>query len=273
MKNPFPALLRGVQSFKMTMKLKLILGLGSVAVILLLSSVISIVEYRRMSNYVSDLIASNINSINVSQHLASLADGYNLSILAIIGDEDNSALPDFDQEAFLAKCDSLKSGFTSKRAIRMADSLTYAQAAYLLASQELNTVISSDFIDSREWYFDRLQPKYNRLRGYIDKLTELIYDDLKRNSETYQDGFYRSIVPGVVSVAAGLLLIVLLTFFIIVYYVDPLAKMLDGIRSYSQDGRRYVNDFEGDDELKELNDGIRDITDENLELKKRRRQQ
>lgn len=270
MKNPLKSIIRSLRSYKMTIKVKLVLALSSVAVILLLSSVISIVEYRRMSNYVSDLIASNINSINVSQHLASLADSYNLSVLAVVGDETTSQLPELDQDLFLSKCDSLKNSFTSVRAIRTADSLSYAYAAYLLTSQELMTVISSDFIDSREWYFDRLQPKYNKLRGYIDKLSTLIYDDLEHNSETYQDGFYRSIVPGVVSVAAGLILIFLLIYFVTSYYVNPLGRMLSGMRNYNSSGRRYINEFDGDDELKELNDGIRDIIDENIELKKRR---
>ena len=45
-----------------SMSRKLVLSLGSIAAILLLSGVISILEYRRMSNYVSELIAADINS-------------------------------------------------------------------------------------------------------------------------------------------------------------------------------------------------------------------
>ena len=51
---------------KPSMSRKLFFSLGSLAMILLLSSVISILEYRRMSDYVSELIAANIRSINLS---------------------------------------------------------------------------------------------------------------------------------------------------------------------------------------------------------------
>ena len=74
------------------MKGKFILGMSSIAAILMLSSIISVAEYRRMSNYVSDLIASNINSLNVSQRLATITDSYNLKILALIGDESSNIL-------------------------------------------------------------------------------------------------------------------------------------------------------------------------------------
>ena len=57
---------------KPSMRRKLFAGLGSVAAILLTSGVISIIEYRRMSDYVSELIASNIKSINLSQRLSDM---------------------------------------------------------------------------------------------------------------------------------------------------------------------------------------------------------
>ena len=57
---------------KPSIRRNLFFSLGSIAAILLVSSVISIMEYRRMSDYVSDLIASNIKSINLSQRLADI---------------------------------------------------------------------------------------------------------------------------------------------------------------------------------------------------------
>ena len=68
---------------KMSMSVKLTFSLGAIAVILLLSSIISIMEYRRMSDYVSNLIASNINCINIAQKIAGESDRYNLQLLAI----------------------------------------------------------------------------------------------------------------------------------------------------------------------------------------------
>ena len=54
-----------IRNFKLTLKMKLVLSLSSIAVILLVSSFISIMEYSRMSSYVSDLIASNIGRAHV----------------------------------------------------------------------------------------------------------------------------------------------------------------------------------------------------------------
>ena len=55
-----------LRSARLSMRGKLILSLSSIAVILLVSSLISVMEYSSMSNYVSELIADDISSINGS---------------------------------------------------------------------------------------------------------------------------------------------------------------------------------------------------------------
>lgn len=249
--------------------MKLTLGLGAIAVTLLLSSIISILEYRRMSNYLSDLIAANVKSINMSQKLTALTDEYNIRMLAAIGDSTNVSFPESEQRLFMDRCDSLMLSIGLKEAAHLADSVAYSYSAYMLASLELNRVIMSDFINSREWYFNRLQPQYKRLRFDMDRLNDVIYTDLKENSMTFQDGFYRSIIPGVVAVGAGLVLVLLLLFFIIVYYVNPLYKMLSGLDNYRSFGHRYNCTFEGNDQLASLNAGLTEIIEENMELKRR----
>lgn len=251
------------------MRMKLTLSLSAIAVVLMLSSIISIIEYRRMSNYVSELIADNINSINVAQQLTNVVDEYNLDILTVIGDETISTLPDFDQKAFVAYCDSLKVSMTEKKLLPLADSVLYSYSAYMLTSLELNDVLLSDFIDSRTWYFDRLQPVFGRLREDIDDLSLAIYNDLEKNSVAFDNGFYRSIIPSAVAVSVGILLVLLLLFFILAYYVKPIYKMLDSLDNYRSFNRKYNYTFEGDDELTDLNAGILELTEENSQMRRR----
>ena len=87
-------------SSKLSMRSKLIMSLSAVAAVLLLSSIISVMEYENMSTYVSDLIADDIRSINVARKLSDVSNNYNLEILAVIGDDANSEIPEFDDEYF-----------------------------------------------------------------------------------------------------------------------------------------------------------------------------
>ena len=256
-------------SFRLSLKQKMVLSLSAIAVVLIVSAVITWLEYRRMSNYVSEMIAEDINSINVAQKLAAVTDNYNLQILTVIGDDSLNSLPDFDQQGFVFYCDSLRSSFSRENVLPLTDSVLYSYSAYMLTSLELEQVIQSDFIDSRTWYFERLQPSFKRLSGDIDRLSQAMYDDLQANSEDFDQGFHRSIIPVVVAVSVGIILVLLLMFFIISYYVNPLNRMLRGLDDYRTMGRRYGYAFEGDDQLAELNEGITEVTEENRQLRRR----
>ena len=248
---------------------KLVLSLGSIAAILLLSGVISILEYRRMSNYLSELIAADINSINLSRKLADITEEYNHQMLAVVVQNDISRMPDFDIQDFNAQADSLKNSFTSQTALPMVDSVSLSFNEFIKTSLQFDEVFLADNVDTGDWFFGTLQPSYNKFRQDMTALNDMIYQALKKNSSDFDDGFYRSIMPGVVSVAAGLLLVFLLLYFAMAYYVYPIRRISDGIDNYRRSGRRHGYDFDGDDQIANINDGVTELIEENLELKKR----
>ena len=258
-----------LREFRLSLKMKMTLSLSAIAVVLLLSSIISVLEYRRMYNYVSSLIAGNIQNIHVTQRLTDAVDAYNLQILTVIGDDGLNTLPDFDRVSFINHCDSLKNSYGSGGNVPMADSVVYAYSAYMLASMELEDVLESTFIDTRDWYFTRLQPLFNRLRGYLDKLSSAMYDELRENSEQFDSGIYRSIIPSAVAVGVGILLVLLLLFYILSFYVKPTYGMLGNLRDYLRFRRRYTYTFDGSDQVAEMNEAITELTEENRSLRKR----
>ncbi len=254
---------------KPSIKKKLFFSLGSLAMILLLSSVISVLEYRRMSDYVSDLIAANIKSINLSNKIADITQHYNDQMLAVVVQNDITKMPDFNLDYFNAQSDSLRSSFTSEKMLPKVDSVVMSFDAFMKTSLKFDEVFLADSIDTGEWFFGSLQPRYTKLRQDLTSLNEVIHEELQRNSADFDAGFYRSIIPGVVSVGAGLLLILLLLYFTMVYYVKPIYRMSDGIDGYRHSGRRHVYEFDGDDQMANINSGITEIIDENIEYKKR----
>jgi hypothetical protein len=190
-----------------SMRKRLFYSLGSLAVILLVSGIISILEYRRMSDYMSELITSNskTQSLIHAEKFSGLIQEYNDNIVELLAEEDSLIIHKFVLEPVLSKADSL--------------------------------------ITSSNQYDD----------------TSVMFDEV----------FYRSMMPGVVSVGAGILLIFLLFYFTMSNYVNPLCRMSDGIDQYRQTGHRYSGTFDGDDQLANINAGITELIEENIELKKR----
>ena len=252
-----------------SLRSKLFMSLGSIAAILLLSSIISVLEYQRMSTYVSDLIAANIKSINLSQKLADITEEYNHQMLSVVVQNDISLMPEFNLDYFNAQADSLKNSFTSHNALPMVDSVALSFNNFMTTSLRFDEIFLADNVDTGEWFFGTLQPSYNKFRQDMGVLNDMIHQELERNSADFDAGFYRSIIPGVVSVGAGLLLVFLLLYFIMVNYVRPIYRISDGIDNYRKSGRRHGYVFDGDDQLANINEGVTELIEENLELKKR----
>lgn len=254
---------------KPSIRKKVCLSLGSLAAILLLSGVLSILEYRRMSNYVSDLITSNINSIVLSQRLSDLTQEHNHQMLSVVVMNDISLMPEFNEMPFVSIADSLRTTFTSEKAQPMLDSVVTSFNDFVKTSRKFDEVFLADTVNTGEWFFGTLQPKYNSLIQDLGKLNELIHEDLKFNSENFDAGFYRSIIPGVVSVGAGLMLILLLLYFTMANYVRPIYRISEGIDAYRASGRRHAYEMDSDDQLANVNAGVTELIEENLELKRR----
>ena len=258
------------REFRLSLRMKITLSLSAIAVVLLMSSIISVLEYRHMSNYVSGLIAGNVNNIHRTQELVAAVDGYNLQMLAVIGDDTLTDVPAFDYDAFLCRCNALKGTLgDNHKAQALADSVVYAYSAYMLASTELEDVFESSFINTRDWYFTRLQPLFTRMRVYLDGLSASLYEELETNSKDFDSGFFRSIIPSSVAVSVGIILVFLLMFYIQTYYVTPLYRMLHNMRDYLGYRRRYTYTFDGNDQLSDLNASITELTEENRSLRKR----
>jgi hypothetical protein len=264
-----PKFLRKKREVKPSMRRKLFFSLGSLAAILLLSGVISIVEYRRMSDYVSELIASNIKSITLSQRLADITEEYNHQMLAVVVQNDISIMPDFNLKDFNDQADSLKNSITSEHSLPMVDSVARSFNTFMNASLKFDEVFLADSLDTGEWFFGTLQPCYNKFRHDMGVLNDNIHEELRNNSSDFDAGFYRSIIPGVVSVGAGLVLIMLLFYFIMADYVNPIYKMVAGLHNYRLSGRKHNYVFTGDDQLADINAGVTELIEENIELKRR----
>ena len=194
----------------LSMSGKLVISVLAIVAILLVSAIITVIEFRRMTNQVGRLV-----------------NDYNRQILVAVDRADSVVISAMNPSTDCAD---------------MPDSLYEAGR-------------------SSRSQLDSLMDSYN---AYIEKT-------LEDTTVRFDENFYRSIMPGTVGVLAGIVLSLLLLFFILIYYVRPLGKMVGGLNIYRQFGHPYRNHFEGDDQLKSLDEAIADLVDENINLRKKAR--
>ena len=239
------------------MKTKIWCALSSIACILVLSSVISVIEYRRVSSDVSALIANDVEGLRVIKNLQTKIEDYNLEVLDFLDKKDSisSAMP------------QLYNTYNDK--IEGLDSLILSFDSCASSSARMLSISHIDADSLEAWYMEDFKPLYSGFNDVVARVDESLYNKLKTHSESFQDAFYRSIIPGMVAVGSGLVLVFLLGYFFLSYYVHPIYKMLNAIEGYKKLGRLYSCKFDGDDQLAELNSALTDMAEENSTLRKR----
>lgn len=254
----------------MAIKKKISLGFVVIGTILLVSSAISIYEFIRMRNTVSNLINDNISAINTSRLMLEVCDEYNFNLVRELGNvEGKINVKSKDDTRFRDYLNEVRDKFTTKAERQFADSVRYAYSTYIIVMNDAPKVWNEDYNERRNWYFNRLYPIYMQLRGYLQSLTHTSQLALADNSKIMSDSFYRSIMPGVVAVIVGIVLVFLFNYFINKYFVNPFQKMAEGVRDYINRKRSYTLVIEGDEELEEFSENIKELVETNKRLSKK----
>lgn len=242
-----------------------------IALMLFLSGAMAFFEFGRMSRYISEFISNSILSVDLTRNLLNTSERYHSELFRQIGGEGLLAQPEtIPADEFESGMERLYTVLSSEHERRMADSVRYAYSAYMQVAQEIESVWLRPQEERTEWYFNRLQSVYTKLRGYLQRLSFTSQSAITDSYDSLQDGYYRSIMPVVIASAASLILIVLFVYFLNHYVVQPMLRMSKGLGEYRRSGKSYNVSFDyGGDQIQALNEDIRELIDENKFIKKR----
>lgn len=253
-------------------KTKVLLGSTVIGLILLISCILSFVEFERWSKDVSSILEDNIACVNTSRELMNISEEYNTYLLEQIGEDDlYSEVPELsDNSVFIKNFDNLSDHFTMEQERNMADSVLYAFVAYMHVVNEVPDIWLEGYSQRRMWYSERLQGVYDKLRKYIQELTLISQNALAENYDSLNERFHRSVTPIIVSSGVGIILVILFNYFINIYFIIPIVKINKGLRVYKEFNKRYDVKFDyGRDQIQELNENIKEIIEENQNFKRR----
>ena len=252
--------------------------------ILFFSSIVSFFEYTRMNSVLTEQIAENVNSVNIANALIRLTEDYNLNVLDVLSDTDstsngihasaaaNAGNVRFTEE-FTQTMEDMRRSFTETTTFKeknYADSVLLAYTAYMQVLRESEDMAQESYQTRQNWYFERLQPFYIKLRDYIQSLTHASQQALIDNSQKVDATFYRSITPAIASVVIGLLVVLLFNYFINYYLINPLIKINKGISGYRNFRKEYTVDVDNNgDELDQLNESVRELVEEHKTAEKK----
>ena len=237
--------------------------------VLLLSGVIAFFEFGRMSRDISSVISDNIKCVNISRNMLSICDAYQSEIFQQISDESRIHPELISLDPFEDDLKAITTKLTRKDEFELVDSVRYAYSAYMQVALDLEKVWSYPQEIRNDWFFNKLKVVFDKFRHYLQMMADGSQLALTDNYNTMNDSYYRSIMPSVVAIGAGIVMVILFIYFLNLYFVRPILKMTKGLRDYKEYNKTYNVTFDhGGDQIQEMNSLITDLLEENKFLKK-----
>ena len=216
----------------MGIRKKISLGFVVIGSILFLSSIIAVFEFNRMRSSVTELMTANVNSINTSRLLMELTDEYNFILMSRVIIDSSIAPSQISYDnRFDSYIKNIKDHFSKSNDIEIADSLAAAYSKYLAVLSNSSGIMSAGIEERKEWYENELRPVFTDLRRYKKELGALTQTALSENTNELQEGYYRSIMPGIIAVGAGIVLVLLFNYYINIYFISPILLISKGIKN------------------------------------------
>ncbi|MBQ0080017.1 MAG: methyl-accepting chemotaxis protein [Alistipes sp.] len=146
----------------------------------------------------------------------------------------------------------------------LADSLSHLQGAHIGHGQSNRASIEKRY----EWY----SLTYNNLQHRLEKLIYDFYEDvnktLHRDVSELRNNAYRSVLPVFITIMVMIVLILLLHFFIVRLLVTPIKKMNVALKNYMRFSMPFLVKIDRVDEVAELADNIKRVSEEMTSYKK-----
>jgi large-conductance mechanosensitive channel len=241
---------------------KVVFGFVIIALVLFTSGIISLFQLMQIEKVVSDMTANNIRSIEAAGRISDEAKTQTWKILDVMhdnsqGDEAKIVLND----TLYIKClDFIAQNITIDEEKRMFDALYANYLSFKYQTQLLDSVfIADDMTVRNDWFNTMYRPVYESFAKSANDLGILNQNTMSKNSTAIRDNFYRLVIPLIVALAVGLFLVIMFNYFINSYFINPVLKIINGIKEYSENKQPYNVKIDTRDEIYELNREIKSL--------------
>jgi len=240
----------------MGIRTKIRLGFTSLGLLLVLAAVISYFELVRLNGITRRIISEGATSVELSNDILDAINREDGNIIGYFRDKDTvsfnrlsrKSLGDLDSVLY-----SMKSSFPENK---LLDTLIARKRAY---SETVSSFVGNSNSRDIGWYFTVYKHSYNAFVAAVKDFMRSTQDLVAVEASNIQQSAYRSIMQGIVSVGASLVLIFMFYSLIEVYYITPIIRMTKGLKNFLLMRVPFTVEVTGRDEVFMLKEYIEQL--------------
>lgn len=242
-----------------SLRLKILFSFLLLILMLVLAGVMSIWEFHRMGDSVDKVMTNNYQSIESSKIMLDAVERQDShALMWMLGDtsEGENGIQQSDSAMHSALIKT-RNNITEK------DEATYIakiEEEYTLFHEAIKKIIVSPNTETgKKIYYTEVKLHFQATKKAISELMLINQDGMYKQSSIVREKSKRAMMPAIVSIVAAVIFAILLNFFIAIYFINPINRLIQGVKTYYHEQGRINTKIKSQDELKTLEDEINNM--------------
>ena len=246
-------------TMKKTLKLKIYLSFLLLIAMLAVAGVVSIYEFRKLSDNLQSLIEDNYKTIKAAKEMSEALEREDSGVLLLMmGEwEHGRQILDSADNTFKQAFEIVKNNVTEtgedKYIVNIRNKYEDYKKEWLLPV--VGTAKQNDIV----WYKTNIHQKFLDTKKAVNDLMILNEESMHDTASKIKDKAHRAIMPGIVSIIAALVFSLMLSFFINKYFVSPIEQLVEAVKFYQPDQKLLSSNIRSNDEIKQLEQSINNL--------------
>lgn len=258
--------LTGEECKAMKLRFKILSGFLILSIMLFAAGILSIYELTKIGHSVQALLDENYKSINAAKTMIEALEREDSGVLLLLSGEWNrgrSTIQDGDKD-FQNAFQVAKNNITIAGEAEHVETIArfYDRYKTLWNQPVAGTAKQGDL----NWYFKQVHPAFLEAKTEVNRLMTLNDQIMYNTASALKNRASRAIMPGIIAIVSALIFTAIFNFFINLYFISPIKKLADGIRSYIKTGERSGIRADSRDEIGELAAAIQELSTYRREL-------
>lgn len=230
--------------------------------ILIIAGLMSIIEFQKVGSSVDTVMENNYKSVEQTKLMLDALERQDSGLLMfLMGNKTQGSKTIFSADSLMNKAiEAAKNNITERNEAKYIE-IIYQEYEKLYSSIKKTTEKEnvSSLEERNRAYFLENQQLFFAAKEAVYALMKLNEEGIYRQITTMKDSAKRAVMPVMVSIVVAIIFAVLLNFFINEYFIKPINRLINSIKSYYPEMGRIDAKINLKDEIKLLESEINNL--------------
>ena len=228
---------------------------------LAIAGIMSIIEFNKVGVSIKNVMDNNYKSIEQTNHMLDALEREDSGLLmCLMGNgETGGQTIALAYSTIQNAIQTARNNITEKGEERYIGNVIDNYEKFHTSVKQITDTSATLTLEEKNDVYLQNQQLFFAAKKSIHELMRLNQDSVYKQTDLMKENSKRAMMPAIVSIVAAIVFALLLNFFISEYFINPINRLINGVKSYYPEMGRIDAKINLRDEIKSLEDEINNL--------------